>query len=91
MGVKLQFILNNIKGLQKSLKRIKFFEYLKNHLDSKGSLFLQETHSSLADEKKWADELKGPIFLSRGKTNSCGVAIGYIRNNEVDVLDKKTD
>ena len=91
MGVKLQFISNNVKGLQKSLKRIKIFEYLKNNLGSKGFLFLQETHSSLADEKKWADELKGPIFLSRGKTNSCGVAIGYIRNNEVDVLDKKTD
>ena len=54
-------------------------------------MLLQETHSSLADEKKWADELKGPIFFSHGKTNSCGVAIGYIGNNKVDVLDKKID
>ena len=50
---------------------------------------MQEIHSSLADEKKWADELKGRIFFSHGKTNSCGVAIGYIGNNKVDVLDKK--
>ena len=52
---------------------------------------MQENYSSLADEKKWADELKGPIFFSHGKTNSCGVAIGYIGNNKVDVLDKKID
>ena len=69
MGVKLQFISNNVKGLQKSLKRIKIFEYLKNNLGSKGFLFLQETYWSLADEKKWVDELKGPISFSLDKTN----------------------
>ena len=56
MGVKLQFISNNVKGLQSSLKRIKVFEYLKNNLGSNGFLFLQETHSYLADEKKWVGE-----------------------------------
>ena len=91
MGVKLHFISNNVKGLQNSLKRIKIFEYLKNNLGSNGFLLLQETHSSLADEKKWADELERPIFFSHGKTNSCGVAIGYIGSNKVDVLDKKID
>ena len=89
MGVKLQFISNNVKGLQNSLKRIKIFEYLKNNLGSNGFLFLQETHSSLADGKRWVDELKGPIFFSHGKTDSCGVATGYIGNNKVDVLGKK--
>ena len=63
MGVKLQFISNNVKELEKSLKRIKIFQYLKNNLGSEGFLFLQETHSSLADDKKWADESKGPIFF----------------------------
>ena len=56
MSVKLQFISNNVKGLQSSLNRIKVFEYQKNNLGSNGFFFLQETHSSLADEKKWADE-----------------------------------
>ena len=37
------------------------------------------------------DELKRPIFFSRGKTNSCGVAIGSIVNNKVNILDKKND
>ena len=92
MGVKLQFISNNVKVLQNSLKRIKIFEYLKNNLGSNGFLFLQETHSSLADGKRWVDELKGPIFFSHGKSDSCGVATGYIGNNKVDVLcKKKTD
>ena len=63
MGAKLQFISNNVKGLQNSLKSIEIFEYLKNNLGSNGFLFLKETHSSLADEKKWADELKEPIFF----------------------------
>ena len=54
-------------------------------------MLLEETHSSLADEKKWVDELKGPIFFSHSKTNSCGVAIGYIGCNKVDILDKKVD
>ena len=52
MGVKLQFISNNVKRLQNSLKRIKIFEYLKNNLDSNGFLFSQEAHSSLTDETK---------------------------------------
>ena len=52
MGVKLQFISNNVKGLQSSPKRIKVFEYLKKNLGSNGFLFFQETNSSSADEKK---------------------------------------
>ena len=64
MGVtaKLHFISNNVKGLQNYLKRIKIFECIKNNFGSNRFLFLQETHSSLADEKKWVDELKGPMF-----------------------------
>ena len=53
-------------------------------------MLLQETHSSLANEKKWVDELKGPIFFSHGKTDSCGVATGYIGYEKVDVLDTKS-
>ena len=64
MGVKLHFMSNNVKRLQNSLKRIKIFEYLKTNLGSNGFLHLQETHSSLADEKKWADELEGRIFFT---------------------------
>ena len=61
---------------------------MKNNLGSNGFLLLQETHSSLADEKKWVNDLKGHFF-SHDKTNSCGVAIGYIGFNKVDILNKK--
>ena len=44
------------------------------------------THS--ADEKEWADKLKGHIFFSHGKTNLYGVATGYIESNKFEVLDK---
>ena len=51
--------------------------------------FYKKSIHPLADKKKLADELKGPIFYSHGKTNSCEVAVGYIGSNKVDVLDKK--
>ena len=50
----IQFISNNVKGLQSLEKRIKVFEYLKNCISNNGILFLQETHSIVFDEK---DEL----------------------------------
>ena len=50
---------------------------------------MQKTHLFLADEKTWVNEWKGSVFFSHGKTNSCAVAIGYIKSYKVDVLDKK--
>ena len=71
------FISNNVKGIENSLKRLKTFNYLKENISSNGVLFLQETHSSSKDEIKWKDELKGKLFFLHGKTNSCGVVICY--------------
>ena len=64
--------------MQAILKRIKIIEYLKNYVTSNGFIFLQETQSSIKDEKIWNDEFKGQLFFSHGKTNSCGVAIGFV-------------
>ena len=64
--------------MQKSEKRIKIFEYLINSLSPNGFIFLQETHSSVDDEKRWCDELNGNLYFSHGKTNSGGVAIEYV-------------
>ena len=69
----LKSVSNNVKGIQKSEKRIKIFEYLKNSISHNGFIFLQETHSSVDDEKSWCDELNGNLH---GKTNSSGGAIG---------------
>ena len=74
----LQFISNNVKRIQKSEKSIKIFEYLKNSISPNGFIFLQETHSSVDDEKRWCDELNSNLDFSHGKTNSGGAAIGYV-------------
>ena len=72
----LSFISNNIKGIQAVSKRIKILEYLKNCVTSNGFIFLQETHSSVKDEKVWSNEFEGQqLFFSHGNTNSCGVTI----------------
>ena len=72
----LNFISNNVKGIQNSLKRLKIFN-LKENICYNGILFLQETHSSSKEEIKWNDEFKWELFFSHGKTNSCGVPVGY--------------
>ena len=85
----LSFISNNVKGLQAISKRIKIFEYLKNYVTSNGFIFLQETHSSVKDEKLWNDEFEGQLFFSHGKTNSCGVAIGFVAKKALNILNIK--
>ena len=54
-------------------------------------MFLQETHSTIHDEKKWNDEFKGKPFFSHGQGNSCGDAIGFIGNTSFEVSNKKQD
>ena len=71
----LSFISNNVKGLQAISKRIKIFEYLKNYVTSNGFIFLQETHSSVKDEKIWNDEFEWQLFFSHGKTNFLTLAL----------------
>ena len=85
------FISNNVKGIQTSQKRMKLFEYLKSYVATNGFVFLQETHSSIRDEKKWEDEFRGKLFFSHGKTNSCGVLIGYYGTKKIEVINKKCD
>ena len=80
----LNFISNNVKGLQAISKRIKIFEYLTNYVTTNGFIFLQETHSSV-------DEFKGQLFFSYGKTNFCGVAIGFVGTKALKILNIKRD
>ena len=57
----LKFVTNNVKGLQSTHKRLKMFEYFRNVLSPNGIIFLQETHSSINDEKNWCDW--GTVFF----------------------------
>ena len=63
----INFISNNIKGLQLNKKRAKVFEYFKRKIGPSGILFLQETHSSKVAEVKWSDEYQGQMFFSMEK------------------------
>ena len=56
-----------------------------------GFVFLQETHSTIRDENKWEDEFNGKLIFSHGKTNSCGVLIGYYETKIIEVINKKCD
>ena len=85
------FISNNVKGLQSSIKRIKIFEYLKEKIVPNGLLFLQESHSTINDEIKWKDEFNGKLYFSHGKSNSCGVLIGFIGNKRFNVVKELKD
>ena len=82
---------NKVKGLQSSKKRLKLFQYFKNKISLKSILFLQETHSSKVKEKKWSDEFNGDLFFSHGKTNSCGVLVGFYGNIKYFVKKKLSD
>ena len=85
------FISNNVKGIKASEKRLKVFEYLKNNINDNGFIFLQETHLLSNDELKWKDEFGGPLFFSHGKSNSCGVAIGYCGTEAFKMVNTACD
>ena len=85
------FLSNNVKGIKACAKRLKIFKYLNSKANKNGIIFLQETHSSIDDEKKWQDEFNGSLFFSHDCTNSCGVAIGFCRNKNIEPTTIKVD
>ena len=54
----INFISNNVKGFQNSLKRLKIFNYLKENISFNGVLFFQEIHYSSKDKIKYKDEFE---------------------------------
>ena len=63
MGYNLNFLSNNVNGLNSSKKRIKMFEYFREKIANNGILFLQETHSSHDTGINWHDDFKGELFF----------------------------
>ena len=79
-AIMFNLITYNVKGLQKKSKRLKVFNFLKQKLGNDGLVFMQETHSTTLDVDKWKSEWGGELFLSHGKSNACGTAIGFTKN-----------
>ena len=82
---------NNVKGLQSSKRRLKLFHFFESKISPKGILFLKETHYLKVTEKIWYNELNGDLFFSKGKTNSCGVLVGFYGNINYSVIKELSD
>ena len=88
----LSFISCNVKGIQQSSKRIKVFEYRKSNASQNALVFfLQETHSSIEDEKQWSDSFTGKLFYSHGTTNCCNITIAFLGSKSLEVVEIKND
>ena len=68
----------NCRGMQDPIKRRKIFHYMRS-IDC-DIIFLQETHSSVDDEKFWKNQWGELAWFSSHSSNSCGVSI-LIRNS----------
>ena len=82
------FLTNNVKGLQSTKKRLKWFDFLKNKIGPTGILFLHETYSSVETEKKWNDDFKDKFYYSLGITNSLVLLIAIYGNLNICVKNK---
>ena len=58
----INFLCNNVKGLQTSKKRLKVFHYFNNKIFPNGIIFSLETHSTKENEIKWKDKYEGDLY-----------------------------
>ena len=86
----INFLANNIKGLQSSKKRIELIEYFRSKLNHKRFIFLQETHSTIKNENTWVHNFNGPVFFSHGTSNSYGVLTAYLDKTSFVLNEQKT-
>ena len=77
--------------MQDKAKRLKLFTYLKEKLVDNGVFFLQETHSTIADEEIWSKEWGGKLIFSHGLSNSRGVCIGFTKNLQAKIENTSCD
>ena len=63
-----------------------------SHLTEISSLFPNVVFADKAnDEIKWRDEFNEELFFSHGKTNLCGVAIGFYGSKTIEQINKISD
>ena len=75
----------NVKGLRRTNKRIKIFNYLKEKF-KKCVVLLQETHSTNDDLESWSNKMGYKILLNNGTSNNCGTLIGISKKIEYKIL-----
>ena len=76
--------MNNLSFISNNAKRVMLFRNRLRYLNTWkiASLqmvsFFSRKNSSVKDENVWNDKIEGQFFFSQGKTNSSGVAIGWV-------------
>lgn len=85
----LRLISFNANGLRAPLKRRAIFNDLRK--TKSGIIFLQETHSTAAEEKIWISEWGGQGYFSHGRSNARGVAILFSKDFNPKIEQKITD
>lgn len=88
--VKLPFSLLslNVRGIQNKVKRKAMFLFCKG--TGSHCIFLQETHSIVADATFWSSQWGDKVLLSHGSSHSAGTAILF-NNCPGKVISVKTD
>ena len=87
---KFNSITFNCNGLNNKNKRKKVFTYLKEKLDG-GFCFLQETHSTEADEDVWKKQWGDDIHFSHGTSNSTGCAVAFSNKFPYSIIKESKD
>ena len=73
----------NANGLRNDSKRKSLLRWLKVYHQAEGKIiFLQETHTNVANEKAWEKDWDGDIIFSHGTNNSKGTAILLPKDTE---------
>lgn len=86
---KVKVVTLNVNGLKDSDKRRNIFHFLKS-VDS-NVILLQETHSTISDEKMWSNEWGSHFLFSHGTNMARGVALIFQRNFPVQIENVNRD
>lgn len=79
----------NANGMRIAPKRRALFK--KFNTTDADFIFLQETHSTVSDERIWLSEWAGSGVFAHGKSNSCGVAILFKRGTHPTISNTLKD
>lgn len=85
----LKLISLNTNGLRIPAKRRAIFNDLRTHKPD--ICLLQETHSTVNDQKIWTSEWGGRTFFSHGRSNSKGVCFLFARDFDIPVTFSYAD
>ena len=90
LHIKFDILSLNVRGICNNKKRLKVFNWLKNHTGDKTVVFLKETHSTSDTEHWWSRQWqhRDSVFLSHGEHNAHGTLIAFRENISIEIEDK---